>query len=334
MRAFFNDDFMDTVMATVPYLKPHQNETQLLHHLLNKGLHLNHDKDEIIQVMKQIGYYRLKPYLIPFLDTHKQFYPNTFFHHIHNLYVFDETLRGLFFKWIQIIETGVRTFFNETMLAKTQNPFWYLDSALFHNYDQHLTTVHKIRSGFQSSNDESCQHYQQKYHNDFCPLYRDVPPAWMALEYISFGNLVSLMSAVSDDVIQKFKLNKAVNEKFKISKYRTLVNWLDVIRDVRNVVCHHSRLFNRNFPAPNNVKALFYDRAFLNVLPTDDERNRVLNRLYGILLVLQRLLHSLGQPEFIGQAIQNLFQQHQIDVRIQKQMGFIVGWENECLFPK
>jgi abortive infection bacteriophage resistance protein len=201
------------------------------------------------------GYYRLKAYLLPFRDHKRNFINGTRLEQAVALHDFDEKLRLLVFKHIQRIEVVVRNRFNELMCSKTQNAFWYLDSSLFGwNTQAYADTVNKLRSSFLDSQETFAKHFRDQYYNEYCKFYSLMPPSWMAMELMTFGNMLTLLNSISEKTIDEFKLDRWSRKDIGPDKFKKLTNWLLCIRDVRNHCAHHNRLFNRNFPAPDGIK--------------------------------------------------------------------------------
>ena len=278
------------------------------------------------------GYYRLKAYLLPFRDGNGGFHPNTSLDKAVQLYDFDEKLRLLVFKHIQRIEVAIRTRFNEVVCSKTGNAFWYLDSSLFgRNTASYVDTINKLRSAFLESQETFARHFRERYYNDYCSFYSLMPPSWMAIELMTFGNQLTLLNSVSDETISDFKLDRWSRKKIGPDKFKKLTNWLHCIRDVRNHCAHHNRLFNRNFPAPDGVKRHLDPSIDLVTIDSDSQTQNQLNRLYTTLAVMQVISREIGLPS-IGPELSSLFDQHPEVTNHHPSMGFPSTWRSEQLF--
>jgi abortive infection bacteriophage resistance protein len=184
-----------------PYQKPYKTGVQLCDKLKKQGLIID-DIASASKVIQRASYYRFKAYLFPFQDDEKNFLGDVSFEDVHNLYRFDEELRILIFRYIQHIEIGTRSLFDQKMTEGTTNPFWYLNSSLFtYKNGNHAQTVNKIRGMFVGSKEEFASHYIGKYYNEYCPFYLDLPPGWVAIELMSFGNLSKILESVTEKTL-------------------------------------------------------------------------------------------------------------------------------------
>ncbi|MGN2715746.1 Abi family protein [Aliivibrio fischeri] len=97
--------------------------------------------------------------------------------------------------------------------------------------------------------------------------------AWVAIELMTFGNVVKLIQNISDDKIQSLKMDR-FSKKFNIQKFQTLISWMNVLHQMRNYCGHHNRLFNRNFPAPTAIKKSLSDAIpLVRTKPNPDKRS-------------------------------------------------------------
>lgn len=320
-------------LTLIPYKKPYLSSSQLCDKLINQGLIIN-DRKFAEKVLNRCSYYRFKAYLSPFKDKEtKQFSEHTTFHHGYELYMFDSELRSYVFDIIEKVEIGVRSALDQWITKQTENPFWYLDASLFKSNGQQVKTVSRVRDMFVDSKEEYAKHYQEKYYNEYCPFYRDLPPAWVAIELMTFGNVVKLMQNINDDKIQSLKMDRFA-KTFNIQKFQTLTSWMNVLHQMRNYCGHHNRLFNRNFPAPTAIKKCLSNTIpLVRTKPNPDKREEdQLNRLYTALAALQFIYSGLGFDEKIGPIISDLFDKYTTTKQFGSSMGFPDSWKEEPLF--
>jgi abortive infection bacteriophage resistance protein len=314
-----------------PYNRPPVTVQAQVMHLQSKGL-LIPDIDVAVKQLDEKGYYRLKAYLLPFRDADSGFLSGTTLAQAVDLYEFDEKLRLLVFKHIQRIEISIRTRFNEIICSKTGNAFWYLDSSLFgRNTASYVDTVNKLRSAFLESQETFARHFRERYYNDYCSFYSLMPPSWMAIELMTFGNLLTLLNSVSEVTIKEFKLDRWTRRKIGPDKFKKLTNWLHCIRDVRNHCAHHNRLFNRNFPAPDGVRRHLDPKIELVAIEGKESGQSQLNRLYTTLAIMQVISKEVGLPP-IGANLSKLFDEHPEAKNHLSSMGFPPDWRHERLF--
>ena len=90
------------------YSKPHLPYEDQVDLLIRRGLDCP-DRGRSLLCLKQIGYYRLSAYFIPFKDAASgNFRPGTTFEQIIDLYKFDVDLRRLVLEALDAIEISVR----------------------------------------------------------------------------------------------------------------------------------------------------------------------------------------------------------------------------------
>ncbi|WP_028303081.1 Abi family protein [Oceanospirillum maris] len=319
----------------IPYKKPYQTATQLCQKLRDQGLEIP-EQLSAEKALNRISYYRLKAYFLPFQNSEtKRFHSGTSFEDCYLLYHFDSELRNYFFSVIEKVEIGVRSLFDQWMTKETGNPFWYLDSSLFASNGEQIETISKLRGMFKASKEEFARHFQSKYYNEYCPFYRELPPGWVAIELMTFGNLVKLMSNVCEKQYDSLKLNRFTKKNLSVEKYKSLCSWMKTIHEVRNNCGHHSRLFNRNLAAPTAIKRILQPQAapLVKTKPSPDKHEvDQVNRLYTAAAALQQLLIGLGYDEKMGPVISALFDKYPIALRFKPSMGFPENWREEPLF--
>lgn len=131
-------------------------------------------------------------------------------------------------------------------------------------------------------------HFRQKYGPHL--------PIWVATEVMSFGvlsNLYGLMRQSDQEILAaRFQVRAADGRGDR----GALGNWLNSLRNVRNICAHYGRVWNRAFDvlldAPGQARK--NDDDLLARLTDDGTKNR----LYGVLLVMRYLMLSI-EPENI-----------------------------------
>lgn len=314
-----------------PYSRPPIDISKQIEHLKNRGLKITCDSGAR-KHLEEKGYYRLKAYMLPYRGADREFIEGTALEQVIALHDFDEKLRLAVFKHIQRVEIFVRNNFNEYMCAATENAFWYLDSSLFgRNTASYADTINKMRASFLNSQEAFARHFREQYYNEFCSFYSLMPPSWMVVELMTFGNMLTLLNSVSTETIERHKLDRWSRKNIGPDKFKKLTNWLHCVRDVRNHCAHHNRLFNRNFTAPDGIKRQFDKSIELVKLPHTNPTQYQLNRLYTALAALQTISKRAGLTS-IGPELVELFGQHPEANQHLPSMGFPSDWRKESLF--
>jgi|SaaInlStandDraft_4_1057021.scaffolds.fasta_scaffold00561_15 abortive infection bacteriophage resistance protein len=244
-------------MKYTPYSKPFQTPSQIVDKLIADGLIVN-NIPYATKVLENINYFRFKIYLRPFLDLQtKKFLLDTTFEQAYELYCFDEELRNNLFGQISQIEIRLRTLLDQDITGFTKNPFWYLDDSLFIYSFKITTTRVSLRNEFQRSKDDFALHYKDRYFNEQHNDFKDMAPFWLISELATFGNILSIFDSLDK---KPFRLEHNENvldklsEKFGAKNLKELNSWLKLIRDVRNRVAHHSRVWNCNYREPHGIR--------------------------------------------------------------------------------
>lgn len=319
-------------MATtplIPYNKQPLSPSDQCSRLISRGLHIE-DIEHAKRTLSRCSYFRFKGYLHPFKDhVNKTFNPNSTFEDGLKLYIFDSELRTTIFKVIGRIEVGVRCTLDDWITRETGNLFWYLDASLFSNPGRHSQTISKLKKSFNDPQDDASTHYRNKYHNSFCPVHSDMPPAWNVFELMTIGNLHEVMKGLNNpSTKQLLKLNRYAEKMLGIKNFELACSWLGTIRQVRNVSAHYGRLFNRNFTAPKSIKSVLDPNIIL--VQTRAGHDQV-NRLYSSIAAMQVIYKKLGYDEYIGDEVDKLFINYPIVERFRESMGFPEDWREEKL---
>ncbi|MWV61253.1 hypothetical protein DCO58_10590 [Helicobacter saguini] len=260
--------------------KDFKDYPQLVDLLKNRGLIIS-DDSKVIAFLKNIHYYRLSVYFIPFQypkDSNKTdiFLPNTKFENIELLYNFDCELRRFIFYYLEKLELLLRSQIAH-IHTKIYGPFGYienekslkrdlktLDSNLFSDF---MTTINKEKS---RGNEDFIKHLKNKYDIDDLPL-------WALVEITTFGNLIKFFR-----LMQKNE-QLQILEFFDIKKLQLNVfsNWLNTLSYVRNICAHHARLWNKIF-----VKKFKFDSNF-DFLESRIARDRIFFALSVLAIILK-----------------------------------------------
>lgn len=289
--------------------------TEQIQRLNDRGMIIT-DAEKVGLYLSNISYYRLSAYWYTFLDDPKgehQFKKNTTFEMALDTYVFDRKLRLLIFDEIERIEIALRTtLIHQYSLHYGNN--WYENKTLFRGQDTYFYKFNTIlKEELIRTSEVFIKHYRKKYTT---PLN---PPAWMALELLSFGQLSMLFKN-----LKNCEAKKAVASHFAIDE-QVLTSWLESLSYIRNVCAHHMRLWNRKLPRtpiiPSNYKL-----DWLSINPSMDKQNRI----YLSLSVIAYLLSSISKGNSFSKKITDLLNKY--PALPQHYMGFTPNWQSEKLW--
>jgi len=292
------------------YIKPPLSISEQLDQLTARGLFIS-DRAKAESALLGISYYRLSAYFVPFEvqrgETHK-YRDGASLRNVVDLYTFDHKLRILVFDALERIETAFRTqlIYHFSM---EHGGWWFEDKALFYSKEAHVGFLEELDSEIYHSREVFIQHYKEQYGDP------KRPPAWIAFEVASLGQLSKL-----------FRNLRPLPAKKKIAAYfglgmPVLESWLECLAFVRNTCAHHARLWNKTlvkvpkkpelpaFPIPYNAR--FGENGA---------------RVFTSFVAIQYCLKRIGTLSSFGQRIEVLLAEYPGIDRIA--MGIPAEWES------
>ena len=268
-------------------------------------------EENVINLLKQVGYYRLSSYWYSFFENkqEKMFKKETQFENIWNLYEFDKELRKLILGQLERIEISIRS--KMTYIFSTEYTlFWLNDEPLFVNEKAHKNILSKIKAEIERSDENFIISFKLKYSNE-------IPPSFITLEILSFGTISKIYSN-----LKRNKAKKDFAKEFALPDV-VLESWLHSLVYIRNLSAHHARLWNRIF----SVKPLFPKSISNTWLSNKGIRN---DKLFFFLSVMLYLLNIIELKNTFKQDLHDLFQKYPNVNKIA--MGFPINWQAEPLW--
>lgn len=292
------------------YTKPALTFEQQADQLLSRGLIA--DRDQLVDRLQSVSYYRLSGYWYPFRLSDDSFMSGTTLDAVWRRYVFDRQLRLVVLDAVERVEIRIRTDLVYT-LAHAQGAFGYLDGANLPglNAQQHADFLASLREECDRSREPFLEHFCSKYGSD-----HDMPPYWMIAELMTFGLVFTLFRGCPSHVKRDIATRLGVTD-------RVLTSWLRSLNAVRNICAHHARLWNREL----GLKPLIPDKDIRWHDPVEVANNRV----FGILTILQYLLHDVAPQSRWPGRLRQLLDEYQDAPR--GPMGFPGEWTS-CPFWK
>lgn len=326
---------MEKEIERKEYAKKPLSIKQQVAKLKSRGLIID-DESLAEGYLSNISYYRLRAYTFPFQNNvdkdadHKFIRKSIRFKDIIDLYCFDRRLRCLIFNALEKIEVAVRTKIIQIYSESTDDSHWYEDEALFNDDIYYLRkrneetglieTIKEYKYNIleeeilrevDRSNEDFVEHYKSTY---FTPK---TPPAWMALEVISFGTLSRLY-----ELLLKDDNKKDVAKQFGLKKIDIMENWLHALSILRNCCAHHSRIWNRRFTVrillPYNTVSPFIDRV---TIPTVKQ-----NKLFAYLCCVKYILDIISPDNDFQKKLLALIEDGGNLLSL-KEMGFPDNWK-------
>lgn len=294
--------------------------------LRNRGLIIQ-DEQNALRYLSRISYYRLKGYWWDMQsDTTKHlFEPNHTFEEVIRIYEFDKELRHICFDAIESIEIALRTQMIY-WLSQEYGGLWYLNSELFEDqtlYSQHL---HDLFSEFNRSKELFVKDYRMKHPNYSSKSEEwdsdEYPDAWIILEVATFGNLSKIYKNLKHQLPAKSRIANG----FGLNMSSELSSWLEAISYLRNVIAHHSRLWNRTVvKKPMNISSAKF--PWLNILTEYQQK-----RPYSVISTMLYLCNAIDAECDFKDRLYDLFERYN-DVPIYK-IGFVSGWQCNPIWKK
>lgn len=317
------------------YDRPWKSFAEQLELLKRRGMTIADDASAI-HFLSTIGYYRLSAYWYPFRQIEMTqgtltsdirytrsdiFYQGTTFGDCLSLYEFDNALRSLIFSSLERLEVAIRV--DIAHLLGKRNTFAH------HSIDEfHPTFAKKVMRSGQTRFAE----WESKYGSlvnrskeDFVKHYRehhgDQLPIWVAIETWDFGAMSQL-----------FAMMKVPDKAQIASKYgldwRVLQSWLRSLNYLRNLVAHHSRVWNRNIidqpKMPKNGEVPWCDIFY--------QRGGEVDRVFVLLAIIRHLLTVISHESDWCSSVEShilSFPTQRSEKRLQiSEMGIVEGWQD------
>ena len=299
---------MRTVSFTKTYLTPNQHIALLK----SRGLHIL-DEHLAESYLVNVGYYRLSAYFYPLLEMPKEnhiYKPKATFGKVVDMYNFDSRLRTLLFSKIEKIEVAIRSTLANFVAEETGDIFWVTDASNYLSLDRYNTLMNVIDKEYTGSKEDFIEHFKTTYNEPY-------PPAWMILEILPFGNMAHIYMNLADPGIKK-----KIAQHFGLQP-PVFASWLLVLSGLRNLCCHHSRVWNKILPIrPAEPRRIVHPW----IAPTKTNSQR----LYFRCAMIEYMLHTIDPRNTFKTEIKALFADYpSIDIAA---MGFPVEWEEEPLW--
>lgn len=288
------------------YTKPPKTFEEQADLLIERGLIA--DRERLIKKLRNINYYRLSGYLFPFKEKDEKFKENTTFEKVWRIYNFDRKLRLLIFDAIERIEVKSRTL-AAYHIAHRNGPFDYKDESLFPRLKvDHEKWIENLTNEYKRSQEVFKKHFENKYGDS-----HSLPPVWIAVEIMSFGDIVRIFRSYNANLSKDFSDEIGVPD-------RVLESWLLSLNYIRNICAHHSRLWNRELSIkpllPNSRKYKDWDFIDYNAQ----------SRIFVIIFICSFLLKHLSPNSKWNKRLLDLFNEYN-DVPV-SEMGFPKNWKS------
>lgn len=211
-------------------VKQHLTYKEQIEKLQSRGCVIS-DAAACENILRNIGYYRLSAYFLPFKKDDNSYEDDLSFEKVYYIYEFDRKLRNLLLAALEVIEVSLRArlaYFH----SQKYGPLGYLDTATFN--DKHGAVKFRMNIKREIENNKKVpfvKHHIENYGGQF--------PLWVICELFTFG----MVSYFYNDLITEDK------KLFAGAEYKEMVSWLRCCTDLRNICAHYGRLYYRKFSA-------------------------------------------------------------------------------------
>ncbi|MHB1357727.1 MAG: Abi family protein [Anaerolineae bacterium] len=279
--------------------------------LISRGLVVA-DRNELVQFLGRVNYYRLSAYFYMFKSQNEMgeecFRSGTTFNTVRRFNLFDRELRLLLMDPIEQIEVAILRTRMVNYFTKLYGPFGYLEIRNFNRSftsDKHRDLLMGISNAVKKSREEFVARYKAKYTEE------NNLPLWMLAEIMSHGELCTMFSYLRDQ--QKKEIARDYNLSAPV-----LNSWLHTMNFTRNACAHHSRLWNRLIPIsplvpyPENLPEWHSPVSFSN------------DRIFAVLTLMRYLIRFINPANDFQQRLMALLDKYS-DIPL-SYMGFPNNW--------
>lgn len=277
-----------------------------------------------IDLFSRVSYSRLKYYWRDLIDEDADgdFQESVSFQTIIDRYSFDHKLRVVLFDAIETIEVALRAKIINHMSKAAGNGLWYLESALFEDEQRHMDFVLDLKYEFERSTEPFAKSYLAGHDDwDSETIEGDNPDAWLIIEVASFGTLSKMYKNLKSQLPQR----SAIANDFGLYSAKDFSNWIEVISLMRNIVAHHSRLWNRSLGKKiSDPKSKRF--PWLNGELTEIQKKKT----YAVACAIAYLCKAVNSQHGFTTALQNLCNEYP-EIPLSK-YGFPIRWKTEPIW--
>jgi len=244
--------------------------------LSNRGLILDLGQVKTMEILSDIGYFRLGFYSFPFEISYPAknnrthtFKEGTKISDVIKLYYLDCDLRNILSKYINRIEINFRTnVIYKASLYYLDCNTWFANPLMVENDFLKMFNKKVYNETFKRK--PIIRRHHKKYLND------KYAPAWKTVEYFTFGSILKLFKNLKDNTL---KLEIAL--EYDIHNVNILQNYLESLHEIRNICAHGGVLFDHTL-----AKALVNGPA---LTISNSNKNKIYATIQITLFVLSKI---------------------------------------------
>lgn len=282
------------------------NTHQQIEILKKRGLIFDLEESKAIEILLDIGYYRLGFYWNPFeIDNQHNFKQNTKFSDVIDLYYLDVDLKNILSKYLYRIELNFKTKLIYYVSNKYKHsPTWFSDSKIVKK--EFINNFSKFYTDEFKKNNLQIKKHHIKYIND---IYA---PAWKTLEFFTFGTILKIYKSLNEEEIKI-----RIAELYGIRNFKKFINLFETIVYVRNCCAHSSVLFDLNLPKSVSK---------ISEIKFNSKNSHDLDSCIKVILFILKKI-SLTRFEEMQNSVDSLFNQHKNNILIKKIIEEKIGYK-------
>jgi abortive infection bacteriophage resistance protein len=291
----------------VQYKKPPLSFEKQAELLISRGLEAN--KEELVNKLRVVNYYRLSGYWYPFRHPGNDiFKPNTTLEKIWRRYTFDRQLRLLVMDAIERLEIAIKTSIINRH-SHACGAFGFTVQIYLPNLDdkQYSDFMHKVSQATSRSKEMFVEHFKTNYGDTHSLL-----PIWMTAEIMTFGMMLTMYRGLER------KLQQVIAGEFNIPD-KVLLSWLVAINTIRNVCAHHGRLRDRILDYTPMIPRINKYPEWHNPVSISQER------IFGILTILKYMMNIIAPQSGWSERFKSLLNKYS-EIPITS-MGMPANWQ-------
>lgn len=274
-----------------------------IENLRSLGLIINDDK-YAKSLLNDVSYFRLiKAFSLGLKQKNSNYYPDTSFDDIVQLYKFNCNFRQILFPVIERVEINLRCRLANYFSTK-YGVLGYENPENFNNPEYHLAFLEDI-------NHEISRNSKSPFVKNFRENYQDGKiPFYALVELFSFGTLSKFFKNMKNED------KKAVSATYGVG-YTYFESWIESIAFVRNLCAHYGRLYNAKLAKTPTLYKQYSKAQIKNI------------RVFAVLLCIKHLNKNDPHWTDVVNDIDELIQKYPA-VRTST-MGFPENWKNYLL---
>ena len=153
--------------------------------------------------------------------------------------------------------------------------YFYNDYTIFTNEDLHSATIEHIDTEIKRSKEQFIVEHKQNHRGEQLE-------SWKALEVVSIGTLSKLYKNLKHQLPEKSNMAT----EFGFNSHKDFSSFLETITVIRNIIAHHSRLWNNNITTkytwPKNLK-----QPPIKYIPDENQRAKIFSLFSLIIYTMQ-----------------------------------------------